>query len=110
MHAFPVKPRLVVVRNEHEKPLEHPPHLSPRAAHMAAHTGSPPKGVAGVLEGHRVEPEADEDALGSHRLPEADLRRVHSVKQHPIDAEEEVEAAGEAAAEAAEEVAVEVAE
>jgi hypothetical protein len=101
MHAFPVKPRHIVVRNEHEKPMEHPTHLSPKAVHKAAHQrgGSPPKGAAGPLEGHRVEPEADEEDLGSHRLPDSDLKRIHSVNQHRIDSLEEGEAAeGEVAA------------
>ncbi|KAH7623543.1 hypothetical protein Ndes2526B_g01986 [Nannochloris sp. 'desiccata'] len=91
MHALPIKPRHIVVRAEHEKqPIEHPPHLSPKHVHMPAHsTASPPKPTS-PLETHRVDAEAEDEAsLGSHRLPQHDLERIHSVQQHPIVIEDE---------------------
>ena len=92
MHALPIKPRLAVVRTEHEKGMDHPLALSPKHVGTPGHTllpSSPPKSTP--IETHRIEPE--DETLGSHRLPQTDLARIHSVGQHvvAIDVDEEVE-------------------
>jgi hypothetical protein len=91
MHALPIKPRHIVVRAEHEKqPADKQPIISPKHVHMPAHsTASPPK-PSSPLETHRVDTEAEDEAsLGSHRLPQNDLQRIHSVQQHPIVVEDD---------------------
>lgn len=89
MHAYPVKPRVIVARADHDKhPLEHPPHLSPKHA-ATVHprvAGSPPNSPGANLEAHRVEAQEDDENLASHPLPRGELPRIHSLQQHPIAA------------------------
>ena len=95
MHALPIKPRHIVVRSEHEPTVaDHPPHVSPKHPVTMAHQRgtSPPKGANTPLETHKVDVTAEEEAsLGSHKLPQADLQRIHSVKQHPVQVDDEDE-------------------
>lgn len=93
MHALPFKPRLPVLRTEHEKQgaSDHAHHMSPTKHVPPQHhqlSGSPPK--TPPLEVHRVEPEVD-DEPESHPLPQTDLQRIHSIRQHPLlDVEEDM--------------------
>ena len=88
MHALPFKPKIVVARPDQDKHVvDHPAHVSPKAAPALhhPHTGSPPK--ASPVHAHRLTAESEEEnsgALASHPLLEGDLRRVYSVGQHPI--------------------------
>jgi hypothetical protein len=61
-------------------------HVSPPQHHQLA--GSPP--ATPSLEVHRVETEVEEEPA-SHPLPQMDLQRIHSIKQHPLlDVEEDM--------------------
>ena len=88
MHALPVKPRLIVVRHDHqEAPTEHPAHSSPKKAILGGHAlvGSPPKAGAAPLEAHCIEPQAVEDTIAAHAISENDLKRIHSVQNHRVE-------------------------
>ena len=83
MHAFPIKPRVIVVRSDQDKHTgdAHAVHLSPRHSPGLLHPRASPAGgdsptkspAASPIAAHRVkvsEHDAEDAPLASHPLPQ----------------------------------------